>query len=446
MRFINHIFLFSLLLFAINCSSKPAPVVQSPQKAMKPTWLGGQENDSLYVYSVYKVEKKDTLNIKRLASNQLKRELEKDFLNHLKSITDSTGLDFSPYEDSMLKKIILRSSKYFSKPEKFIDNNNIYALVKFDKISFLKSFESDLSDTLFKAEQILNNINNNISKENFQSLLKSFDLIINFIGFGPLVSIDIIDKGVVRLILQLKSLTDDYNDRIQVVYKKHYLQKIPLVNESKRVQLLSKDIISGKMIGGLWIDAVFKNLDETDLLISKEDGSIEYQVRELDKFSNGYELNFSVSFKTLLNRELTKLFNIIPKKCKLFVISKSPDIYFENIIKSVDNSLEDSPVVDSIKRCFEKKYAANFIKSRKNSNIALALDITTVENADKISKIYPNFVHASGRLTITDIKSNEEIFTQKIFEESGSDFNSIEKAGINSLKNLAKEVSSKICG
>ena len=70
--------------------------------------------------------------------------LEDDFLNHLKIITDSTSLDFSAYESSMLKKMILRASKYFTKPEKFIDKNNIYALIKFDKISFLKSFESDL--------------------------------------------------------------------------------------------------------------------------------------------------------------------------------------------------------------------------------------------------------------------------------------------------------------
>jgi len=119
---------------------------------------------------------------------------------------------------------------------------------------------------------------------------------------------------------------------------------------------------------------------------------------------------------------------------------------FENSFNNFDNSLKDLPVFDAIKKCFEKKYSASFTSNKKESSIAIELDVITQENADKISKIYPNFVHASGHLTIRDSNSNEEFFNQKIFEESGSDFNSIEKAGINSLMNLAKVVSLKICG
>jgi hypothetical protein len=372
--------------------------------------------------------------------------LEDDFLNHLKNIADSTSLDFSPYKHAILQERILRASKYFTKPERFIDKNNVYALVKFDKKPFIKTFESDLSDALAQAQQIFNNINDNIARENFESVSKSMDLIINYIGYGSLVSSDIVDEDIVQLILNLKSLINNYNDRIQLAYKTEYLQKMPLVNESKRVQLISKDILSGTMLRGLWIEAKSKSFDESDLLISKEDGSIEYQVRALSEFSNGYELHFNISFNTLLNKELAKLFGIKPKMCKLSVISKSPQIFFENSIKNVDNRLEDSPVVDAIKKCFAKKYSASFINDRKESSIALTLDVTTEENTDKISKIYPNFVHASGHLTIMDSNSNEQLFNQKIFEESGSDFNSIEKAGINSIKNLAKVVSLKICG
>ena len=446
MRFSKHVFLLGLLLFIINCSSKPSPAIQPSTIVVKPTWLEGSKNDSIYVYSVYKVEKKDTSNLNSLVSNQLKRMLEDDFLNHLKNIADSTNLDFSPYKHVILQERILRASKYFTKPERFIDKNNVYALVKFDKKPFIKTFESDLSDALAQAQQIFNNINDNIARENFESVSKSMDLIINYIGYGSLVSSDIVDEDIVQLILNLKSLINNYNDRIQLAYKTEYLQKMPLVNESKRVQLISKDILSGTMLRGLWIEAKSKSFDESDLLISKEDGSIEYQVRALSEFSNGYELHFNISFNTLLNKELAKLFGIKPKMCKLSVISKSPQIFFENSIKNVDNRLEDSPVVDAIKKCFAKKYSASFINDRKESSIALTLDVTTEENTDKISKIYPNFVHASGHLTIMDSNSNEQLFNQKIFEESGSDFNSIEKAGINSIKNLAKVVSLKICG
>ena len=234
----------------------------------------------------------------------------------------------------------------------------MYALLKFDKKSFIKAFENDLSDTLDIARQIINNISDDISEKNFKRISKSLGLIINYIGYGSLISNNDIDKEVVQLILQLKKITHNYNDRIQLEYKSDYLQKMPLVNESKRVILISKDLLSGKMLSGLWIEAGSKSFDESDLLISKENGSIEYQVRSLNQIAN----------------------------------------------------------------------------------------VITEENAEKISKIYPNFVHASGHLTITDSNSNKEFFNQKVFEESGSDFNSIEKAGINSLMNLARVVSLNICG
>ena len=98
---------------------------------------------------------------------------------------------------------------------------------------------------------------------------------------------------------------------------------------------------------------------------------------------------------------------------------------FENVLKQ--NTMDGLP---------EKK---------NKSTISLTFEITTIENSDKISKIYPNFVHSSGSLVLTDNWTQKNIYIQNIFETSGSDFNSVEKAGINSLKNLAKVVTSKIC-
>lgn len=446
MRYIIHIFSIVLLIFIISCTSKPSPVIPSAPKVIKPAWVENHQHDSVYVYSVYKVEKKEVSNLNELVHNQMSKMIEDDYLNHLKSIADSTNLDFSMYRDAILEKRILRASKYFTKPEKFIDKNHMYALLKFDKKSFIKAFENDLSDTLDIARQIINNISDDISEKNFKRISKSLGLIINYIGYGSLISNNDIDKEVVQLILQLKKITHNYNDRIQLEYKSDYLQKMPLVNESKRVILISKDLLSGKMLSGLWIEAGSKSFDESDLLISKENGSIEYQVRSLNQIANGYEFHFNVAFNVLLNDDLVKLFNLNPKKCKLSVMPKSPKMFFENSINNFDNSLKDLPVVDAIKKCFEKKYSASFSNNKKESSITIKLDVITEENADKISKIYPNFVHASGHLTITDSNSNKEFFNQKVFEESGSDFNSIEKAGINSLMNLARVVSLNICG
>ena len=63
----------------------------------------------------------------------------------------------------------------------------------------------------------------------------------------------------------------------------------------------------------------------------------------------------------MLSEELVTFFGLKQNVLKLSVISKSPKIYFENIINNVDNKLKDSDVVDAIKGCFEDKYFGEFI-------------------------------------------------------------------------------------
>ena len=155
---------------------------------------------------------------------------------------------------------------------------------------------------------------------------------------------------------------------------------MPLVNESKRVILISKDLLSGKMLSGLWIEARSKSFDESDLLISKENGSIEYQVRSLNQIANGYELHFNVAFNVLLNDDLVKLFNLNPKEVQIICNAKITEICFLKIaINNFDNSLKDLPVVDAIKKCFEKKYSASFSNNKKESSITIELDVITLK-------------------------------------------------------------------
>lgn len=177
------------------------------------------------MFTVFIKLKKEASSLNELVYNQMKKMIEDDFLYHLKSIAESSNLDFSMYKDAILENRILRASKYFSKPENFVDKKHVYALLKFDKKSFIKAFENDLSDNLDLAKQIINNISDTISEKNFKRISKSLGLMINYIGYGSLISSNDIDKEVVQIILQLKEITHNYNDRIQLEYKSEYLQK-----------------------------------------------------------------------------------------------------------------------------------------------------------------------------------------------------------------------------
>ncbi len=115
-------------------------------------------------------------------------------------------------------------------------------------------------------------------------------------------------------------------------------------------------------------------------------------------------------------------------------------------MKSFNDSAPTSQVVDAIRTCFINKYSAVFVNDKNESDIILSLDISMLEHTEKVSDIYPYFVHATGSITLTDMRTNEKVFNHAISEKEGSDFDSIEKAGLNSLKNLAEQLSLEICG
>ena len=167
----------------------------------------------------------------------------------------------------------------------------------------------------------------------------------------------------------------------------------------------------------------------------------ELGLRVLDRI----KLIFKTSYKSILKSDFISLFRSMPEKLSLSVIKNNPSIYFENTISNVRSLIKDSDAINAIRECFEAKYNGRYTRKKDKSTISLTFEITTIENSDKISKIYPNFVHSSCALVLKDNWTQKNIYFQNIFESSGSDFNSVEKAGINSLKNLAKVITSKIC-
>ena len=434
---------YIFLVFIFSCSPKQIDIPASQPKVTRPIWLEGISEDSLFIYGISKLEKNSQLNLDSIASNKIISVIKENFIQDRKIISDSLKVDFTVFDGVAWGKRVKELPDFFSKEERFIDDYNNYVMIKFDKNQFISNYNKELLSAIYQCEKTLDDIDDNISKENFKKIAQSFEQVIFFVGFGGTKS-DY--KKVSKIKNRIKAWIDNINDRLQLSFESDFLKTMPLIIEGKRVRVNVKDIKSNQPIKELWLEAFLTDYDQNDLLITKKDGSLEYQARTLTSNLNGYEITFKISYRSMLSKELVTFFALKQNDLKLSVISKNPKIYFENIINNIDNKLKDSHVIDAIKGCFEDKYFGEFINEVSSSNLSLRFDITSIENSDKISKIYPNFVHSSGSLIIKDTHSNKKIFSKKIYEEMGSDFESIEKAGINSLKNLAKKVTQKICG
>ena len=450
MFFKNHILYLLIFIFFYSCAPKQVKVVPPAPRKIIPSWLSGISDDSLFLYGVSKVENNSTVSSDSLAKDKIIKMIKADFFRYLKKIDQNHDLNFSESKELFWYDRLKKISQYVSIYEDYNDGKHNYSLARFDKNSFTNAFHKEFAKTDQMNRERLQNIDSAISADNFKNIAKILSKTVFYTGSNGLIDMNNKDSSVISSLKYVEDYLNGINSRIILKFDSKVLNAMPLVNERKRIKVLAKDALTGKSIDGMWFNVISvdnNNVDNynDDLIITKKDGSVEYQVQEIGDEQNGYKLIFKTSYKSILKSDFVSLFRSMPERLSVSVIKNNPSIYFENTISNVDSLIKDSDAINAIRECFEAQYNGRFTRKKDKSTISLTFEITTTENSDKISKIYPNFVHSSGALVITDNWTQKNIYFQNIFETSGSDFNSVEKAGINSLKNLAKVVTSKIC-
>ena len=450
MFFKNQISYLLIFIFFYSCAPKQVEVVPLEPRKIIPNWLSGISNDSLFLYGVSKVENNSTASSDSIAKDKIVKIIKIDFYNRLKKIDQNHDLSFSQSKEIFWNYRLGKILQYVSIYENYNDGNYKYSLARFDKNSYLNAFNKDFARVDQLNRERMKSIDSLISVDNFKNIAKILNETVFYTGSNGLIAMNDKDSSVISSLKYVEDYLNGINSRIRLKFDSKILNAMPLVNERKRIKVLAKDALTEQLIDGIWFNVVYVdnyNVDNynDDLIITKKDGSVEYQVQAIGDEQNGYKLIFKTSYKSILKSDFISLFRSMPERLSLSVIKNNPIIYFENTISNVDSLIEDSDAINAIRECFEAKYNGRFTRKKDKSTISLTFEITTIENSDKISKIYPNFVHSSGALVITDNWTQKNIYFQNIFETSGSDFNSVEKAGINSLKNLAKVVTSKIC-
>ncbi len=450
MFFKNQILYLLIFIFFYSCAPKQVEVIPQEPRKIIPNWLSGISNDNLFLYGVSKVENNSNVSSDSLARDKIVRMIKADFFKYLNKIDQNHDLNFDQskelFWDDRLKKI----SQYVSIYENYNDGKHNYSLARFDKNSYTNEFYEEFAKVDRMNRERMKSIDSVISLDNFKNIAEILNETVFYTGSNGLIALNDKDSSVISSFKFIEDYLNDINNRIELKFDSKILNAMPLVNERKRIKVIAKDALTGQSIDGLWfnvmsVDNYNVNNYNDDLIITKRDGSVEYQVQAIGDEQNGYKLIFKTSYKSILKSDFISLFKSMPERLSLSVIKTNPNIYFENTISNVDSLIKDSDAINAIRECFEAKYNGRFTRKKDKTTISLTFEITTIENSEKISKIYPNFVHSSGALVLTDNWTQKNIYFQNIFETSGSDFNSVEKAGINSLKNLAKAVTSKIC-
>ena len=445
MVFKNKILYLLMFIIIYSCAPKQVEVVPQEPRKIIPNWLSGISNDSLFLYGVSKVENNSTVSSDSLARDKIVKMIKADFYMYLKKIDQNHDLNFSQSKELFWDDRRGKILQYISIYENYNDGKHNYSLARFDKNSYVNEFYEQFAKVDRLNLERMKSIDSVISVDNFKNIAEILNETVFHTGSNGLIAMNNKDSSVISSLKYIENYLNGINSRIQLKFDSKALNAMPLVNERRRIKVLAIDALTGKSIDGIWFNVMSVDNYNDDLIITKKDGSVEYQVQAIGDEQNGYKLIFKTSYKSILKSDFVSLFRSMPERLSLSVIKSNPNIYFENTISNVDSLIKDSDAINAIRECFQAKYNGRFTRKKDKSTISLTFEITTIENSDKISKIYPNFVHSSGALVITDNWTQKNIYFQNIFETSGSDFNSVEKAGINSLKNLAKVVTSKIC-
>jgi len=439
-----------LLLLILSCTPKPppAPVVPPAPVSAIPSWIDGKAEDSLYLYGVAKVEMGNNKgeNLEDIAFGQISGLIKQQLKSRLKHVSDSTGTNFSGYMEQITKSRVSRSLMHMEIAEKYKDKNYEYALAMLDKRKYINDILNDKQKANNAAKGLVSSIDKNISADSFKNISKAVETISMFFDYYPVIDDSSKYERPTGIVDIARDYIQAYNDRISISFDPDFLESMPLINDNKRIRVSATDQLSGNNIKGVWIATRFSNSDHQDLILTKDDGTTLYQTKPILHKTGSYILSFEVDYSAMMSPASARLLYVKPKTFPLTVVLFAPKIYFENIIKDLDDTAPSSKVVDAIRQCFINKYSAIFVKDRKDSDILLRLQVSTLEHKERVSDIYPYFVHASGSISLTDTRTNLEVFNQEISEKKGSDFQSIEKAGINALKNLAESLGLGICG
>ena len=439
-----------LLLLILSCTPKPppAPVVPPAPVSAIPSWIDGKAEDSLYLYGIAKVEIGNNKgeNLDDIAFGQISGLIKRRLKTRLKHVSDSTGTNFSEYMDQITKSRVSRSLMHMEIAEKYKDKNYEYALARLDKKKYINGILNDKQKASNAAIGLVNSIEKNISADSFKNISKAVETISMFFDYYPVIDDSSKYERPIGIVDIARDYIQSYNNRISISFDPDFLESMPLINDNKRIRVSATDRLSGNNIKGVWIATRFSNSDHQDLILTKDDGTTLYQTKPILHKTGSYILSFEVDYSAMMSPASARILYVKPKTFPLTVVLSAPKIYFENIIKDLDDTAPSSKVVDVISQCFINKYSATFVKDKKDSDILLRLQVSTLEHKERVSDIYPYFVHASGSISLTDTRTNVEVFNHEISEKKGSDFQSIEKAGINALKNLAEALGLGICG
>ena len=437
------LWLMMILFFIGSCSPKPEPEPKpvAKVKSKKPAWTDGKIKSSGEWYGISSGKIGDTLDLEKAAKDLINeqvyekiKETIRDDLDLSEEVLVKISNHAIAFRSDIIKDLIKKSESYN-------DGIKKYVLLSLDKKNYQNAIRKRLEGS--NIEQILGSIKGHPKKENFLKLTKAIKIIAG--SLDVIINDTKLSKNTkTSLLIQVRQILNDYNERILFKFEPQYLNSIPISNDQKSFNMKVIDKIEKLDLDSVQLYIEFNDKFPSESIQSSLGKSISISLPKSIS-GNSYYTDIGVDYKKLFGGDYLEIFSIKQNSKRITVLPKNIRIFSNESISTLGTGLEYSAVYDSIKKCFSQNYGLEFVKNIDDADLIMDIEVTTKENMRRESRKHPFKSEAFFILNFKYSKTNERMFSHIIANAEAVDYDFVERASIKSLKELSGKAIKNIC-
>ena len=437
------LWLMLILFFIGSCSPKPEPEPKpaAKVKSKKPAWTNGKIKSSGEWYGISSAKIGDTLDLEQAAKDLINEQVYKkikETIKHELDLSEEVLVEVSNHAIASRNDIL---EDLIKKSESYNDGLKKYVLLSLDK----KKYESSVKKRLESSniEQMLTSIKGHPNKQSFLKLSKAINIIAGFID----IIIDdtkLYNNTKTNLLIQVRQILNDYNERILFKFEPQYLNSIPISNDQKSFNMKVMDKIEKLDLDSLQLYIEFNDEFPSESIQSSVGKRISISLPKSIS-GNSYFVDIGIDYKKLFGGDYFDIFSVKQKSKRITVLPKNIRMFSNESISTLGTGLEYSAVYDSIKKCFSQNYGLEFVKNIDDADLIMDIEVTTKENMRRESRKQPFKSEAFFILSFKYSKTSKRMFSHIIASSEAVDYDFVERASIRSLKELSSKAIKNIC-
>ena len=437
------LWLMMILFFIGSCSPKPEPEPKpaAKVKSKKPAWTNGKIKSSGEWYGISSAKIGDTLDLEQAAKDLINEQVYKkikETIKHELDLSEEVLVEVSNHAIASRNDIL---ENLIKKSESYNDGLKKYVLLSLDKKKYESAVKKRLEDS--NIEQMLTSIKGHPNKQSFLKLSKAINIIAGFIDI-IINDTKLSNNTKTNLLIQVRQILNDYNERILFKFEPQYLNSIPISNDQKSFNMKVMDKIEKLDLDSLQLSIEFNDEFPSESIQSSVGKRISISLPKSIS-GNSYFVDIGIDYKKLFGGDYLDIFSVKQKSKRITVLPKNIRIFSNESISTLGTGLEYSAVYDSIKKCFSQNYGLEFVKNIDDADLIMDIEVTTKENMRRESRKQPFKSEAFFILSFKYSKTSKRMFSHIIASSEAVDYDFVERASIRSLKELSSKAIKNIC-